>query len=495
MQIWVTTTLRVTQHATPLAAMAKQLAVTYTEVANLKSDVRKIFWFGRRFGVRVSAGGRKDFVFSYWAPGRTTKRLLTLGQFGRRERDGELPAGTISLEEALEKHNAARRLLAKGIDPFVQEKEQAMQAHVDAQAATAAKAKAEANRGPTLREAFELWVSIDLAYRVDDNGSGRLMRRGRKDNGKEARGYFEHHKVLERLGDRPLAELRRLDFMQVVDASLAKGGRRATDVLLAYLKQFLAFAEVRGYVEYSVLGSIKRSRVVGKSQAKNRVLDDREIVRLVDRLPMVGLDPVTVLALRFVLASGQRPGEVVSMRKADLNADRTLWSIPAARYKTGVAHLVPLSEHARALLAQVDRYNTGSAFVFTSPQAALVAPSDPAKAAKRKRQPKDAHITERALSQGVRDKLGTATPQDVQPAAKELGIARFTPHDLRRTCRTNLSALGVSKEVAERVIGHLPEGMVGVYDMHDFLQQRREALDMWGAKLAKLEDEVESASA
>lgn len=429
-------------------------------------------FFGQEFGIRVTAR-TKTWYFNYRLHGR--KYSMQLGTY---------PA--VSLADARKAHGAMLVAVQSGHNPAEKTQQAKADARRKADADAAAKVQAEAGRGPTLAEVFELWVANRLKHRLVADGKGRLRPRGRKDNGKEARGYFTHHGVLARLGHRHIAELQRRDYMQVIDESLAKAKPRATDVLLAYLKQFLMFADLRGYVEGSVLGSVDRSEIVGKFSTRDRALDDWEIVRLLERLPHVGLHPTTVLALRFVLCTGARPGEAVGMLKSDLNADRSLWSIPAERYKTGVPHIVPLSDHARELLAQVDRFNAGSVYMFTSPQAGLVPPSDPAKAAKRKRQPKDAPITERALSQGVRDKLGTATAPDVQPAASELAIAQFTPHDLRRSCRTQLGALGVPEAIAERVIGHLPQGIVGVYDRHAYLDQRREALSLWGDKLAKL---------
>jgi len=55
----------------------------------------------------------------------------------------------------------------------------------------------------------------------------------------------------------------------------------------------------------------------------------------------------------------------------------------------------------------------------------------------------------------------------------------FTPHDLRRTCPTTLSRLGVDEETAELVIGHLPQDMAKTYNLYDRLAEHRAALDQW----------------
>jgi integrase len=56
---------------------------------------------------------------------------------------------------------------------------------------------------------------------------------------------------------------------------------------------------------------------------------------------------------------------------------------------------------------------------------------------------------------------------------------RFTPHDLRRTVRTRLAALGISDVVAERVLGHKLQGILAVYNRYDYDQEKRQALEAW----------------
>lgn len=64
---------------------------------------------------------------------------------------------------------------------------------------------------------------------------------------------------------------------------------------------------------------------------------------------------------------------------------------------------------------------------------------------------------------------------------------RFTPHDLRSTARSHLGALGVDVLIAERCLNHSLGGLVAVYDKHDYITDRRNALELWSAKLAALE--------
>lgn len=72
---------------------------------------------------------------------------------------------------------------------------------------------------------------------------------------------------------------------------------------------------------------------------------------------------------------------------------------------------------------------------------------------------------------------------------KKLGdkVRRFTPHDLRSTARSHLAELGVSTLVAERCLNHSLGGLVAIYDQHDYLTERRAALELWAGKIKTLE--------
>lgn len=69
---------------------------------------------------------------------------------------------------------------------------------------------------------------------------------------------------------------------------------------------------------------------------------------------------------------------------------------------------------------------------------------------------------------------------------KKRGIAAFTPHDLRRTGRTGLARLGVKVDIAERVLSHARERVQATYDVHEYIAEKREALDKWAGYLAEL---------
>lgn len=83
--------------------------------------------------------------------------------------------------------------------------------------------------------------------------------------------------------------------------------------------------------------------------------------------------------------------------------------------------------------------------------------------------------------QGIANALREALA-DARPA----GLEPFTPHDLRRSCRTGLARLGVADEVGERVLNHHRGGLVAVYNRHRYEAEMRAALDAWDRHLCRL---------
>ena len=144
----------------------------------------------------------------------------------------------------------------------------------------------------------------------------------------------------------------------------------------------------------------------------------------------------------------------------EIDLDQALWTIPAARYKSGIDHVVPLSEPVLDVLRGRRNVNATS----------YVLPGRV-----------DGKVFNGAAS--ALRRLQTAMPNR----------APFTLHDLRRTVRTGLSRLGIDEETAEMVIGHRPQGMAKVYNLHDRLDERRDALDRWSQFILSLsEDSIDN---
>ena len=99
-------------------------------------------------------------------------------------------------------------------------------------------------------------------------------------------------------------------------------------------------------------------------------------------------------------------------------------------------------------------------------------------------------LTDRRLEEWVRagnSIKGKSDGEGLALARLDAELPHFSPHDLRSTARSHLSRLGVSIIVAERCLNHSLGGLVAVYDQHDYMQERRRALELWANVLANAE--------
>jgi hypothetical protein len=77
-----------------------------------------------------------------------------------------------------------------------------------------------------------------------------------------------------------------------------------------------------------------------------------------------------------------------------------------------------------------------------------------------------------------------ARRQGDDPAKVQL--QHWTNHDIRRTVRSGLSRLKVTEEAREAVLAHVRPGIKGTYDLHDYFDEKREALETWAARLRSI---------
>lgn len=170
----------------------------------------------------------------------------------------------------------------------------------------------------------------------------------------------------------------------------------------------------------------------------------------------------------LIAHTGVRAHDAQAARWEDVDTARKLWTIHTHKVSdlTGAAHLVPLSSGALAVLEEIQRANeaaerAGSPWVF---------PADTTRC----------DTCERA---GHTDK-DSAHAAKIKAAA---GIdGRGLLHRLRDTIKTRMSEHGIDGRVSEAVLGHVPPGIVGVYDHAELLPQRRAALEWWSGELARI---------
>ena len=297
------------------------------------------------------------------------------------------------------------------------------------------------------QQAFNVATFRDLA--ADWTGRTLNTRYGAR-----VRRVFELY-VYSHIGSLPPEEIRPLHIDRILRSTAATAPTTAND-LLHYLKRVFTYARKRHILTSNPAADFDTSDAGGKESSRTRALSLEEIrafMAACKACPTLGRD--NELAFRLLLLLGVRKGELVGAAWEEFDLEAGLWRLPGARTKTGEAVTIPLPALAVEWCRELYIRAAGSPWVF------------PAR-----------RLGSRETGHMSRDTLNVAL------ARVEHGLPHFTVHDLRRTVRSQLAAFGIAPHVAERCLNHKLKGVEGVYDRHDYLEERRQALEQWAAILA-----------
>ncbi len=246
---------------------------------------------------------------------------------------------------------------------------------------------------------------------------------------------------------RSIHSIGKRDIVEVVSAIVQRGAPSAANKTLKSLKTFLRWCVGRAVLDQSPAEGVP---LPTKEVARDRVLTDAELSDVIHAARRIG-DPYGAI-VELLALTGQRREEVASLAWEELDLAQQVWTIPKSRTKNGKAHVVHLSRQSLAVVHGADRLGP---FLFTL--------------------------------------LGTKPFQDFTRAKRRLdqlsGVTGWRLHDLRRTCVSGMARLGVAPHVADKFLNHQAgtiSGVAAVYQRHEFLAERRAALDLWGAHILRL---------
>lgn len=258
--------------------------------------------------------------------------------------------------------------------------------------------------------------------------------------------------VIANWATRSVHDLKKREIIDLVMQVMARGTPAAANKLLKVIKSFLSWCVGRAILEVSPAHGL---RAPAKEIGRDRVLLDGELACVIRAARHMGYpygDIVELLAL-----TGQRREEIAGLTQDEVDfADRAL-RFSSSRTKNGKPHIVHLSAASLALL---NRRVETTTFVFSST--------------------------------GMRPFQGfSACKRELD---KLSGITSWKLHDLRRTCVSGMARLGVPPHVADKVLNHQSgtiSGVAAVYQRHEFLAERKAALELWGQHVTKLLSELQ----
>lgn len=320
----------------------------------------------------------------------------------------------------------------------------------------------------------------DATRRTGDKSFGGMAaryltehaQRTKRSHVKDARNLRNH--VLPKWQRRPVASIKRADVIELVEGLIADGKQTQANRIQSLISSVFTFGMDAALVEFN---PCHRLRKRGQENVRRRVLGDAEIVLFWRDIIKPPLTKQTGLALRLALLTGARVSEVTGINRTELidiaDPSASAWAIPGTRTKNGRDHLIPLSSLARDIvLNMLGMIEPGERFLLPTLSLKRVG-----------------SMVGNSLTQGM-GRFAARIEGDTD-AAKTWRADPPTPHDLRRTVETRLAALRIPKETRDRVLNHVAGG-VGAkhYNMHDYADEKREALNRWSLAVAAILDPV-----
>jgi integrase len=248
-------------------------------------------------------------------------------------------------------------------------------------------------------------------------------------------------------GSRSIHEITKRDVVEVITAIEQRGAPIAANKALKTLKTFLRWCVGRAVLDKSPADGIP---LPAKEISRDRILADHELAQVIVAARKIGGPYGGIIELLTLTA--QRREEVARVTSDEFELERRSWTLPKSRTKNGKPHIVHLSNEAIVVLSRANKIGP---FVFSL--------------------------------------YGTKSFQGFSQAKRELdelsGVKDWRLHDLRRTCVSGMARLGIPPHVADKILNHQSgtiSGVAAVYQRHDFLAERKDALERWGAHVAKI---------
>lgn len=404
---------------------------------------------------RITKRSERLFYFRY-VDSNEKRITFPIGTYSREEQ-----LGFLTLVQARLKSQELAGLHKQGIKDIkehLEAEESSKTAKRDAELARMTKEKQELLARKSVAALFEQWSLVDLI--------------NRKDGGKDARRMVEKD-VLPVIGHLAVQDVRKGHITEVTDALLSRGVNRMAKVVFSLMRQMFRFAVDRDIIEYDPTANIRKVKIGGKETQRERVLTEEEIKQVNKQLPEANLLVTSEAAIWIALSTCCRIGELLAAEWKHIDLEKQVWFIPEENSKNGKPHTIYLSAFSVSQFKRIERITGANPWCYPNRgcTGSVSSKTITKQLTDRQRKSLDDQLAKRS-----------ANSQSLL-----LHGGKWTPHDLRRTGATMMTALGVLPEVAERCLNHLEENKVKrTYQRHSYQKEMREAWALLGERLSIL---------
>lgn len=248
-------------------------------------------------------------------------------------------------------------------------------------------------------------------------------------------------------GAKGFDDIKREDVLAALNPMIERGALELATRVWQRVRDVFLFAIDRGLTERNPAEAVRRAL---PTPVKGRLpaLPPSDLHELTDAIEGYPGRTETIAALKLLVMTFVRPGELRAAEWAEFDLGAALWRIPESRMKRNLAHLVPLATQAVALLRELQKITGLGKYLFPS----LTSENRP--------------ISENTLNQ----------------ALKRSGFhGRHVAHGFRSLASTWLNESGqFPSDVIEKQLAHESADPVrGVYNRAEYMEQRRKMMQIW----------------
>lgn len=403
-----------------MARQTKPLRAMDIERAKAESKPQHLFDGGGLFLLIATSGG-KWWRFKYNYAGKS--KTISFGTYP-----------DISLADARERREEARKLLAKGIDPSIARKQD-----------KAEKDELRSNRFESIAREWHAKQKNENAWTADH--AITIMNRLEKD-------------IFPWIGSKPITEITAKDIRTILDRVKGRGVIETARRCRTIASQVFTYAISTDRAIYDVAASLRKHLPPTSKTRKHMasVTDPKELAPLLRAIDGYQGGFVAKCALQLLPLLFVRPGELRHMKWAEIDFEAEQWNIPAEKMKMKQPHIVPLSQQAVAILKELHPLTGHSTYVFPSTR-----------------------TTTRCMSDNT-----------INAAFRRMGFdgETITGHGFRATARTILDeVLQFRVDFIEHQLAHAVKDPNGrAYNRTAHLAERREMMRVWADYLDGLKD-------
>ncbi|HET7831821.1 MAG TPA: integrase arm-type DNA-binding domain-containing protein [Gallionella sp.] len=385
------------------------MPLTDTAVKNAKPSAKPVKLSDEKgLFLLVTPSGGKWWRLKYRFGGK--EKLLSLGTYPE-----------VSLKEARERRDEARKLLAGGVDPSANRK-----------AVKAAKSERAANSFEAIARE---WFAKQSATWTENHGN-RIIQRLERD-------------AFPWIGGRPIADITAPELLAVLRRIEARGAVETAHRALQNCGQVFRYAIATGRAERDPSPDLKGSLPPVKQSHHAAITEPKAIGELLRAIDGYQGQFITKCALRLAPLLFVRPGELRKAEWAEIDLEKAEWNIPAERMKMRQPHLVPLSAQAVAILKELHALTGSSKYVFP----------------------------------GARTNGRPMSDNAILAALRRMGFAKdeMSGHGFRAMARTILDeVLQVRPDFIEHQLAHAVRDPNGrAYNRTAHLGERRKMMQLW----------------